>query len=274
MDKLEYGWFKEQIKNLMGIDLNDYSTRQLDHRLTFIMKQADVKTYREYYCLLEDNPEKCRDFLKHLKINVSSFYRDRQKWDRLTEEVLPGLVARARDRRRKSIFGPGLPELRVWSAGCATGAEPYSMAIVLEETKGILGFTYMHILASDVVPEVLKKARTALFSDKDIKDIPQALKNKYLMREKDGWRVIGRARKHVKFIRHDLLKDSWSTRFDLILCRNVLIYMNDHVKQRLYTQFRENLRPGGVLFLGGSEMILQPEEYGYKKVTASFYERV
>ncbi len=268
------GWFKERVRTIIGLDLDDYSSRQLDHRLEFILHQTGVESYSEYALLLERDAEARHEFLRYLKINVSSFFRDPGKWKILAEEVIPNLVDRATQRLVDSVFGPGSPEIRTWSAGCSVGAEPYTLAMILKEAADKSSFSFLPILATDVVPEILDRAREGYFTENDVKDVVSYLRTRYLERKGGRWRVCKEIRKKVRFVLHDFLKDTWSTGYDLILCRNVLIYINEDVRERLYRRFWKSLVPGGVLFMGAPELILQPEEYGFSSITASMYRKV
>ncbi|MHB8621167.1 MAG: CheR family methyltransferase, partial [Chloroflexota bacterium] len=173
--------------------------------------------------------------------------------------VLPRLL-RGRDR------------LRIWSAGCSYGAEPYTLALVLASvTPG----KQHHILATDVDQRVLDRARLAnSYTDQDVRNVPGVLRRRFFTRGCDErWVLDPLIRSAVTFRRHDLLKDTFDREIDLIVCRNVVIYFTDDAKRRLYQKFHDALRPGGYLFVGGTEVVTGAVEMGFTNDLPTFYLR-
>ncbi|MGE5403630.1 MAG: CheR family methyltransferase [Candidatus Saccharibacteria bacterium] len=197
-------------------------------------------------------------FIEHLTINVSEFFRNKNHWDILEQQIIPMLLA---DKR----------SLRLWSAGCSTGEEPYSLAIMLKDR-----FTGKQeaILATDIDEEVLSKAKIGLYNAKSLVAVDERIKEHYFHQEGGFYRVKDEIKKEVNFRQHDLLKDVYPDKMDLILCRNVVIYFTEETKERLYQKFVNSLRPGGVIFIGSTEQIFQAREIGLKSIATFFYQKV
>lgn len=255
---LNYQEFKEQASLLCGIDLSLYKSQQLDRRINSLMSLWQVENYDEYLRILKTDPQRFQVFLKKLTINVSEFFRNPECYFYLWEKVIPELLQVK-------------PNLKIWSAGCATGAEPYSVAIILKELKA---FYNAEILATDVDDEVLKRAGEAVYSPNEIKSIPRELLDKYFRVEKGFYRLLPEIKNRVCFKRHNLLLDPFPAGFDLIVCRNVVIYFAEEVKNDLYYKFNRSLRFGGYLLVGGTEPLLGYKQLGFETVRYSFYKKV
>jgi chemotaxis protein methyltransferase CheR len=176
----------------------------------------------------------------------------------LEKEIIPGLLA-------------GRSSLKIWSAGCSTGEEPYSLAMLFKEK---FGSRVDNIIATDIDNEVLEKAGIGLYTNKAALTVPDYFRKKYFVQEGDYYRIIDPIKKMVQFKQHDLLKDSYFRDFDLILCRNVVIYFTEDTKYKLYRRFTESLRTKGVIFVGSTEQIFQNKELGLKSIATFFYEKV
>jgi chemotaxis protein methyltransferase CheR len=195
-------------------------------------------------------------------INVSEFFRDTERFAELERHVLPELLANA-----------GTRGLSVWSAGCSMGAEPYSLAILLRE----LGPGRHHqVLATDIDQTILARAEAgAGYTAADLRNVGAECIERWFGRQPDGRYRVGPApRALVTFRQHDLLRDAYpSGPFDLIACRNVVIYFTDAAKERIYAEFVRALRPGGVLFVGGTEAILRPQGLDLQMLGPGFYRK-
>jgi chemotaxis protein methyltransferase CheR len=240
---LSYQEFKEQASLLCGIDLTLYKSQQLDKRINSLMTLWQIKDYDEYLRVLKTDPQRFQVFQKKLTINVSEFFRNPECYFYLWEEVIPELL-RAN------------PNLRIWSAGCATGAEPYSVAIILKELAALHN---AEILATDVDGQVLQQARKGVYSPNEVKSLPPELRERYFREEKGCYY---------------LLLDPFPTGLDLILCRNVVIYFTEEAKDELYYKFHRSLRDGGYLLVGGTEPLLSYMQLGFETVRYSFYKKV
>ncbi|MDQ3809927.1 MAG: protein-glutamate O-methyltransferase CheR, partial [Chloroflexota bacterium] len=209
---------------------------------------------------LEHSPERRREFRDYVTINVSEFFRDGSRFGDLERKVLPALLE-------------GSAGLRVWSAGCSIGAEPYSMAIILSE----LAARGSHrILATDIDDAILERARAGGdYLASDVRNVGVHRLARWFTRQADGrYRVGPQPRAMITFQRHDLLRDRYPTGpFDLIACRNVVIYFTEPAKERIYHGFARALRPGGVLFVGGTEALMRPQTLGLQVIGAGFYRK-
>ncbi|HWP98495.1 MAG TPA: protein-glutamate O-methyltransferase CheR [Syntrophomonadaceae bacterium] len=253
----QWGGFIKQFQVLSGIDLLAYKRPQMERRINSFMRSVNSPNYAAFIELLKNDREVLRRFLDHLTINVSEFFRNIQQWQILEREILPNLL-----EQRSS--------LRLWSAGCSTGEEVYSLAMMLKE-KGI--HPQDRILATDIDREVLEKGGQGLYSKKAVEGVAQPIRDRYFTPDGSMYRVHADLRKMVRFERHDLLKDRFLPDQDLILCRNVVIYFTEETKQILYRKFAAALRPGGILFIGSTEQIFQARELGLKPLATFFYRK-
>ncbi|HEY8346342.1 MAG TPA: protein-glutamate O-methyltransferase CheR [Symbiobacteriaceae bacterium] len=253
-----YPLFRKRLLELTGIDLDCYKGTQMERRLQTIMRRAGVPDLTTYAHLLTENPAKLKEFQDFLTINVSEWLRNPEKFEELQRVILPELL-----RRRNS--------LRIWSAGCANGAEPYSVAMLLDE----LDPRECHqILATDIDAEILKVAMEGVYTEKDMKNVSPERRRRYFIQEGDRYRVIPALRRRVQFKRHNLLADPFPSEIDLLLCRNVVIYFTEAAKEELYRRFHKALSPGGILFVGSTESLLRPQEFGFVSVSPFFYRAV
>lgn len=251
--------FKTKVRQLTGLDLNAYKHKQMYRRLKSLRGRQGAGSWTAFYRLLADSPEALGEFRDFVTINVSELFRNADKFLQLRDEILPELAA-------------GKSGLRVWSAGCSYGAEPYTLAMILDSK---LGGQRHSILASDIDRTILGRAVSGRgFSDDDIEQVPPEMKDRYLEPAgPDEWAVKPRLKALITFKRHDLLRDPYPQRMDLIVCRNVVIYFTEEAKSRIYRQFREALRPGGFLFVGGTELVPKANELGFVSRMISFYQR-
>jgi chemotaxis protein methyltransferase CheR len=265
----DYVQFKTRVFQKTGIDLNLYKQQQMHRRLLNMVERAKARDFMEYYDVIERNPQEFAAFLDRMTINVSELFRNPEKWREIRAQILPPLLAQKRG-------------LKIWSAGCSYGAEPYSLAILLDQVAPGVQHT---IHASDLDQKILAKAREGLFNDADVKNLDDATRTRYFTRlparnatpvpdAGPTFQVKPEIRARVAFRPHNLLADRFESGYDLICCRNVVIYFTDEAKDRLYTQFYESLTPGGVLFVGGTERIFNFREIGFDSPLPFFYRRV
>jgi chemotaxis protein methyltransferase CheR len=259
MDTLEYDFVKREILKLTGVDLACYKGPQMQRRLHTFLLRSGQPTWRSVFKLIGDDPLELAKLKDYLTINVSSFFRDPEKFRVLREAILP------------ELFG-GRALLSVWSAGCSCGPEPYSLAMLLSEATGPSARHY--ILATDISHSALAQAQAGgPYSAEDVANVPPTWLRRYFGRECGGYRVLDALRRQVTFRRHNLLSDPTEGRFDLIVCRNVTIYFTAEVKERLYKRLCSALRLGGVLFVGGTEIVSKASDIGFETAGISFYRR-
>ncbi|MGQ4649356.1 CheR family methyltransferase [Lyngbya aestuarii] len=237
----------DYLRSSRGFDFTGYKRSSLQRRVCKRMQTKGMDNFGDYLDYLEVHPEEFICLLNTILINVTGFFRDTDAWEHLQSQTIPRILA------RKSVEEP----VRVWSAGCASGEEAYTLAIVLAEILGVEQFrNRVKIYATDVDEEALSTARHASYSDKHIQNIPQELLERYF--DKIGDRYVFRAdlRRIVIFGRHDLVQDAPISRLDLLVCRNTLMYFNSETQSRILARFHFALSNTGALFLGKAEMLL------------------
>ncbi len=237
----------EYLLRTRGFDFTAYKRPNLMRRATKRMQMIQIGSFTDYTDYLEVHPEEFSMLFDTILINVTSFFRDEASWKFLAEQIIP-----------KIISARGSSEsIRVWSAGCASGEEPYTLAIVLAETLGPDAFRErVKIYATDVDEEALSSARHASYTEKDLEPVSKDFRKKYF--EPVGSRFVFRndLRRSVIFGRHDLVQDAPISRIDLLACRNTLMYFNSEAQTRILARFHFAINDPGYLFLGRSEMLL------------------
>lgn len=253
-----YGSFKEQFYKLTGIDLNAYKEGQMRRRIDSLIAKNRIPGYAAFINVLKSDRAKYEEFLGYITINVSEFWRNPEQWDILEKTIFPSLVS---DR-----------EIKVWSAACSTGDEPYSLVMLLGE---FLPLSRITVLATDIDKQVIAKAREGVYTEKSIKGLPARFRNRYVSHLSNGaYEVSPEIRKRVIFREHDLLSPRYPVDFDMIVCRNVLIYFTDEAKDSIFHKFSKSLKSDGILFLGSTEQILYPKDYSFLPISSFFYKKL
>jgi two-component system CheB/CheR fusion protein len=235
------------LKRNRGFDFTGYKRSSLRRRVSRRMSAVKIDDFEAYQDYLEVHPREFEFLFNTILINVTSFFRDKPAWDYLAEEIVPRIL---RDR------GPE-GDIRVWSAGCASGEEPCSAVMVLAEALGVEeARRRVKIYATDVDGVALAQARQAVYSAEDVEPVPAHLLDKYFVTVSGGYIFNHDLRRVLVFGRHDLMQDAPISRLDLLLCRNTLIYFNSEAQKRIVNNFHFALRDTGYLFLGRAEMLL------------------
>lgn len=255
----DYEMLVRWLKGRTGLDLTSYKSVQMKRRLTSLMESLGISDFQEYIALLERDQAALDQFLKRLTINVSDFFRNPERFSDLQRVILPRLLSERE-------------QLKVWSAGCANGSEPYTLAIILYEL-GAATFHQHEILATDLDKRSLDQAEAGIYTESEIKGVSEKQRHRYFHPVGDNWQVRDFLRKSVKFKQQNLLTDPFPQDCDLILCRNVVIYFTQEAKDKLYPRLQAALRPGGVLMVGGTEPILRYADYGFQQLGSGFYRR-
>lgn len=254
---MDYIAFKELVGKLCGIDLSHYKSQQMDRRINALMQAWGLNSYDAYYQTLKENPGKFKEFVNKLTINVSEFFRNPERYDELWHKVLPELLSQSK-------------KLKIWSAGCSDGCEPYTVAIILKELQAFDG---SRIIATDIDREIIKKATEAVYAENELKNVPDKIREKYFSPTGLFYKLDSNLKQIVDFRHHNLLNDPYETDLDLIICRNVVIYFTEEAKNKIYERFMDSLKPGGYLLVGGTEPILQYRKLGLEHVLTSFYRK-
>ena len=237
----------EYLRTARGFDFTGYKTASLERRISKRVKAVGCDGYVDYQDYLEANPGEFTELFNTILINVTAFFRDREAWDYVASDVIPRMLADI----------PESETIRVWSAGCASGEEAYSAAILLAGALGGADFRRrVKIYATDIDDEALAAARQATYPVAAVKDLPMEIVEKYFEPNAGGLVFRPDLRRSVIFGRNDLVQDAPISRVDLLISRNTLMYFTAETQARVLTQFNFSLKDTGYLFLGKSEMLI------------------
>ncbi len=254
-----YEKFKKDIFALTKIDLNAYKERQMKRRIDTLITKHGFNTYDSFVASIKANKDLFEEFVNYLTINVSEFYRNPDQWKYLEEKMIPDLINK---------FGHGI---KIWSAACSTGDEPYSLVMLLSK---FLPLSQIKIFATDIDEQVIAKAKTGLYRPASLTGLPEEFKKKYFTKITDQtYQISDEIKKCVEFKKHNLLKDPYPTNYHMIVCRNVLIYFTEEAKQEIYRKFNESLVREGVLFVGSTEQVTNYRELNYESPKSFFYSK-
>jgi two-component system, chemotaxis family, CheB/CheR fusion protein len=235
------------LRDSRGFDFTGYKRTTLMRRVRHRMAQAGHDSFEQYLDLLQASSDEFSALFNTILINVTAFFRDPEAWDYIATDVVPRILA------ERSPDDP----IRVWSAGCASGQEAYTLAMLLAETLGADAFRQrVKIYATDVDEDALTEARTATYDAKAVESVPQELLEKYFEQLNDRYIFHKDLRRAVIFGRNDLVKDAPISRVDLLVCRNTLMYMNAETQRNVLGRLHFALAAQGTLFLGHAEMLL------------------
>lgn len=253
----DYIKFVDSIKRKTGIDLAAYKEAQMKRRLTSLYEKKGFKNFVDFFQALDKDRDLLNEFLDRMTINVSEFYRNAKRWDVLEQKIFPKLLAQNK-------------RLKIWSAACSTGEEPYTTAMVLSNH---LSLSQISILATDLDENAIQRAKVGIYPERSLAEVPANMKSKYFEKQAAFYKVDDSIKKTVTFKKHNLLKDTYDKNFDLIICRNVMIYFTEDAKDQIYQSFSDSLKPGGILFVGSTEQIFNPGKYGFETEDTFFYRK-
>ena len=254
----DYEYFKKEIYSLTTIDLNAYKEKQMKRRIDTLIAKHKIVGYDKYVQALKTDKDLFEEFVGYITINVSEFYRNPEQWKYLEDTVIPELIQR---------FGKNL---KIWSAACSTGDEPYSLVMALSRH---LPLENIHIIATDIDKQVLDKARLGIYNEKSIASVPDDFKKKYFKQVGSSYQISDQIKKCVEFREHDLLKDTYPSDCHLIVCRNVVIYFTEEAKDEIYRKFNRSLVNDGLLFIGSTEQITNYKELNFRRNKSFFFEK-
>lgn len=253
----DYITFTQQIKRKTGIDLRLYKETQMLRRLTSLYEKRGFVSFVDYYKGLEKDNELFHEFLDRMTINVSEFYRNAKRWEILEKKILPKLIEKNRN-------------LKVWSAACSAGEEPYTLAMILSK---FLPLQKVSILATDIDENILARAKLGVYSERALQELPNDMKNHFFSQKDNYYHIKPEIKKTVTFRKQNLLADPFDADFDLIVCRNVLIYFTEEAKDMVYKKFSNALKSNGILFVGSTEQIFNPGSYNLETEDTFFYRK-
>jgi chemotaxis protein methyltransferase CheR len=253
----DFAQFIVNIKRSTSIDLSQYKENQMRRRLTTLRAKYGYTTFADYFAALSNDARLRNEFLDRMTINVSEFWRNPNRWQVLKDKYLPQMA---------KVY----PRLNIWSAACSTGEEPYTLSMILD-SLGVLDRT--SLTATDIDDGVLSKAREGIYLERSLRDVPVEFKAKYFTAADGAFKVTDQLKKAVTYKKQNLLLDPFGEKYDLIVCRNVMIYFTEEAKHLLYGKFARALKPGGLLFVGSTEQIFSPSQYGFEAADTFFYRR-
>jgi chemotaxis protein methyltransferase CheR len=253
----DFGLFIKKIKDYTSIDLNQYKEAQMKRRLTTLRNKLGFHSFVTYFDAIAKDKERLYEFLDRMTINVSEFWRNSNRWAMLEQKFLPEML---RHNRR----------LKCWSAACSTGEEPYTLAMIIAELQGL---PEICLLATDIDDGALEKARKGIYLDRSVREVPEKYIKKYFKQDQVTFSIHDELRRAIKFQKQNLLIDRFDQQFDLIICRNVMIYFTEEAKHILYNKFALALKPGGILFVGSTEQIFSPGQYDLEVAETFFYRK-
>lgn len=254
MDDQDFNYLKTQIFKLTNLNLDGYKMQQIRRRLEGYVERTVRSNVQEFCRLLTQEPARRRELIDYLAINVSEFFRDINQFSYIKTNVIPEL------KKQRT-------HLNIWSAACSSGQEPYSLAMYLEEQACLY-----KILATDIDASALEKAISGgPYTDQDVRNVEPRYLKSHFTREGSGYKVKPSLSRNINFKMHNMHSDPFSRGYDLIVCRNVIIYFSEPVRDDIFNKFFQSLNPGGMLFIGGSEAILHPDKIGFKVLRPSYY---
>jgi chemotaxis protein methyltransferase CheR len=256
---ISFNEFKDKAAIILNINFDSYKLKRVQRRADSLMSRYNIVNYDECLELLEKDEKFRAAYLNHFTINTSEFFRNPKNFQYLQDKILPEIL-----RKNNKI--------KIWSAPCSNGSEPYTLAIILEEMK--INPDRYTILASDLDPDILETAKTGIYDLNSLKNVSPQILSKYfkkLSENKNKYQLKSEIIKRINFERKDLIHDSYHRNCDLILCRNFFIYLTKEEKDNLTRKFVEVLREGAYLFLGNTEFIFTPEKFNLRKIYSSFY---
>lgn len=254
----KYEEFKVDVLKLTKIDLNFYKEKQMRRRIDTLATKNGAKSYDEFVQMIKTDKDKFEQFVNFLTINVSEFYRNPDQWKLMDEQVIPKII---KEQKRP---------IKIWSAACSTGDEPYSLAMAFSKH---IPLSDIKIMATDIDKQVIEHAKVGLYAEKSIAAVPDDLKKKYFTKIGNSYQISDDIKKCVTFKEHNLLKDTYPKDYDLILCRNVVIYFTDEAKDMIYKNFFNSLKTHGVLFIGSTEQISNYKDIGFNRMSSFYFEK-
>lgn len=256
--ELNFNYFYDWARRTLGLELIAYKEKQLQRRITTVMTSSGAETLEEYSKLIEKDGKIKQKFLDYITINVTDFFRNKDIFEGFEKIV-------------KEELNPKFGALKIWSAACSIGSEPYSLGIIMDKNNLKIKDK---ILATDIDEEILNRARKGKYKENEIKNLEKTELKKYFLLEEKEYAIDNKIKNMVNFKKHDLILGKYETGFHIIICRNVTIYFKNDVKDEIYRKFNDSLVKGGILFTGATESIYNPEKLGFKKLSTFIYEKV
>lgn len=253
-----YENFKLKIFKLTGIDLSSYKERQMKRRINSLIRRNNYNSYESFYTALTVDDDLYDEFINYLTINVSEFYRNPSQWAVLEKEIIPELLKYNR-------------RLKIWSSACSTGEEPYSLVMLMTRFQDL---SSIQILATDIDLGAIEKAKIGVYNEKSLANLPKDFVSRFFEKSGVYYKIKDEIKNRVEFKQHNLLEDKYPKNCDLIVCRNVLIYLTEEAKSDIYHKFRESLTDKGILFVGSTEQIIMSQKFKLEPLKTFFYKKI
>jgi chemotaxis protein methyltransferase CheR len=253
----EYVGFCEQVRQLAQIDLLQYKRGQMERRIRSFAQRRGFESLTEYIAVLRDDRGQLEEFLDRITINVSQLWRNPEQWKQLADTVLPELASTGR--------------IRAWSAGCSYGAEAFTLAALC---RTVVPHARLEIRGTDIDVRMIERARAGRFSSEDARSAPPDVLGRWFRREGEEWVAAPQLRVLPRFDVGDLLRMGFPVAaFDLILCRNTVIYFTEPVRDALHARLAGALRQGGYLVVGSTERVANAAELGLETAYPFVYRK-
>ena len=254
----QFLWFIAEVKKRLNLDLSGYKPHRVKRRTDMLLRKYNVGSYQEYMKLMMADEKKTEEFLDKMTINVTEFFRNPEKWEAIKRTYLPGLMKQS-------------SRIKIWSAGCSSGEEPYSVGILLEELRAPASAS---VLATDIDAGVLQKAKIGVYDERAFVSTSEDVLRRYFRKvDEIFYEVLQNVKNRVQFRNHNMLQDPFEKNLDMIICRNVVIYFEAETKNVLYQNFVDSLRVGGILFVGSTERIFTYRSLNLKVLEPFFYQK-
>lgn len=260
-EEIGFELLKREITESTGFNCEQYKEAHFKRRINVRVRATSSENYKEYLRLLKRNPVEREHLINTLTINVSEFFRNPETFEVIEKEVIPFIIKSRSDSLVKSI--------RIWSAGCATGEEVYSLAILLHRALGRDFEKYrISITGTDIDILSLEKARKGIYLENVLKNVDTSTKENYFVKQSEAYQVSDKLRSMIRFKRHDMISESSTDRFDLIICRNVMIYFKKEIQEQLQINFHKALNRDGFFVIGKAETLLGNASNSFKPYNA------
>ena len=271
MTDREFQLLSDLVYTRLGINLTAKKRSMLIGRLQKLLRTSGFKTFQDYYDHLVNEPNltAMNELVNRVTTNYSYFYRGKSHFEFFSQRAFPEILEILRKRNSRDI--------RIWTAGCSTGEEPYMVAMLMKDYLGQeYGLWDGGILATDISEKALRFAREGIYPDDRAKELPAHLKKQYFTRMVDGQLAVKDLVKREVVFRKFNLKNTtfpFKKKFQIIFCRNVMIYFDKQTREKLMQQYNAITEPGGYLFIGHSETLGRDQQY-YKYIMPAVYQKI
>ena len=259
LDKWDYMQFKAAFHKKTGLDLERYKDKQMERRILQLMSKEKKQDYKEFYDFITTSPPAMDRFMDYLTINTSEFFRDEQVYNRLQTEIFTKVLQKEKG------------SVKIWSAGCSIGAEPYTIAIAMDKLNAL---NRVKIFATDIDEGALRIAQKGTYNVKQLGKTGNDIITKYFQQQGTEYSVVPGIKRVVTFKRHNMLTDPPLNQCHMIFCRNVFIYFKQDTQDFLLQGFANGLNPGGYLVIGSAEYISNPARFGLQKAYTTIYQKI